>query len=429
MKTQYPLNWQATLDALEDALAETGGEGWLVGGCLRDALLGEPIGDVDVALTCEPLVVAQRLASRLPLAIGRLGHGTIRLTSRAMPDAYLDLTPLQGDDIASDLSRRDFTVNALALPLASRAQWLAVVSGQSDTMPDLLDPFGGRADLAARRLVVVGPEAFRDDPGRIIRAARLFARFGLRPDTETVRLAREAAPLLASLSSDRLRSEMALLLALPGATDGVAFLAEVGALATLYPDLEGEAATHALAALRQLDRLVGVVDIASVYPALYAWSASDARRITLRLAILRHAAEEHGGALETLWWRALVVLETGDDAERIYAARLFLERAGKDEAAAVDALLVAAACALARGLPHAETLAAGADALGAIYLRDREMLIPPPLLLGAELMAEIGTPPGPEVGRLLRAVRLAQLAGEISDREEALALARHLASK
>lgn len=429
MTTQYPLNWQTTLDGLANALAEMCGAGWLVGGCLRDALLGEPVGDVDVALTCEPIALAEWLASRLPLAIGRLGHGTVRLTSRAMPEAYLDLTQLYGDGIIGDLAQRDFTANAMALPLTSRAQWLASVSGQSDTLTDLLDPFGGRADLLARRLVVVGPESFRDDPGRIIRAARLVARFGLRPNAETLRLAREAAPLLATLFPDRLRGEMALLLALPGATDGVAFLAEVGALAALYPGLEGEAATHALATLRQLDRLVGVGDATPVHPALRAWSASDVRRIALRLAILRHGDVNHEGAPAGSWRRALAVLEIEDDAERLHAARLFLERAGKDEASAIDALLVAAARALAHGTSHAETLAARADALVAIYLGDRESLIPQPLLQGKDLMAEIGTPPGPEIGRLLHAVRLAQLAGEISDREEALTLARHLASQ
>lgn len=428
--------WADVLDALAEALNAVGCEGWLVGGCLRDALLAEPVSDVDVALTSEPLPVAERLAARLPLAIGRLGHGTVRLAPRNMPGAFLDLTPLQGGDIISDLSGRDFTVNAMALPLASRAQWLAVTSGQSDMIPDLLDPFGGRADLAARRLVAVGPQTFRADPGRIIRAARLASRFGLHIGAKTRHLARKAAPLLARLSPDRVRNELALLLALLAAAEGVALLNDVGALAALYPGLSGVAVTHALATLRQLDQLIGVVDATPVYPALRAWGVSDGRRIALRLAALNHAndahtndahaGDHHSGAAETRWRRALAALETEDEDERLYAARLLFDQAGRDEGAAVDALLGAAACELARGSPDGEMLAARADALVAIYLRDRQKLIPPPLLIGKDLMVMLGVPSGPEIGRLLRAVRQAQLADTITDRDEALTYARRL---
>lgn len=424
----HEAEWGPVLDSLVEALDETGGYGWLVGGCLRDALLSEPVGDVDVALTVEPLPMAERLVARLPLGIGRLGHGTIRLSLHNTPEAYLDLTPLQGDDIVSDLAGRDFTVNAMALPLTLRAQWLAVMSGQGDTMPSLLDPFGGVADLTARRLVTVGSETFRADPGRIIRAARLLARFGLHPDEGTLRLARGAVPLLVALSPDRLRSEMAPLLALPAATDGVALLQEMGALAALYLGLTGDAAAHALATLRQLDRLIGVVDAAPAYFALREWGASDARRIALRRMALAHAEDDHAGiqAPEPFWRRALALLVMEDETARFHEARVLFDRSAKDVAAAADALLVAAACALAIGEADAETLAARADALVAIYLSDRERLIPPPLLKGSDLIAALGAPPGPEIGRLLREVRLAQLLGAVNDRDDALAFARQL---
>ena len=427
MNTHDPHGWRALLDALADTLTQADCEGWLVGGCLRDALLGEPVGDVDVALACEPLPVAERMASRLALAIGRLGHGTVRLAPRAFSDTHLDLTQVHGSAIYSDLARRDFTANAMALPLSARAQWLAVLSGQLETMPDLLDPFDGLAHLRARQLVAVAPDAFIADPGRIIRAARLRARFGLRPGPETRQLAREAVPLLTTLSPDRVRDEMALLLALPGATEGVALLDELGALAVLYPGLSGETATHALATLRQLDRLMGIDDADSAtpaYPALHAWSASDARRMALRLAVIQHAGESHEGAPTSRWRLAQAALDIGDDAERLHAARLLFDRAGKREDAATNALLVAAACALASGTKHGETLAARADALVAIYLNDRERLIPPPLLTGKDLIETLGLSSSPDIGRTLHAVRLAQLADEISDREAALALAR-----
>src|SRR6185437_12512051 len=93
------MNWWALLHTLADVLDETGGAGWLVGGCLRDALLGFPVRDVDIAITGEPLPVAERLAQRLRLAVARLGHGTIRLVPRDYPETHLDLGQLQGGDI------------------------------------------------------------------------------------------------------------------------------------------------------------------------------------------------------------------------------------------------------------------------------------------------------------------------------------------
>lgn len=115
-----------------------------------------------------------------------------------------------------------------------------------------------------------------------------------------------------------------------------------------------------------------------------------------------------------------------DETARFHEARVLFDRSAKDVAAAADALLVAAACALAIGEADAETLAARADALVAIYLSDRERLIPPPLLKGSDLIAALGAPPGPEIGRLLREVRLAQLLGAVNDRDDALAFARQL---
>jgi tRNA nucleotidyltransferase/poly(A) polymerase len=423
--------WSAMLDALADALAETGEEGWLVGGCMRDALLGKPVRDVDVTITGEPLAVAERMAQRAPLAVARLGHGTIRLSTRRLPDIHLDLTPLQGSDILSDLARRDFTVNAMALPLAARAHWLAILSGQSARLPDLIDPFHGHQHLLARRLVAVGPETFRDDPGRIVRAARLGARFGLRLDAETLRLAHEAVPLLSSLSADRLREEIALLLALPAATDGMESLNAMGALTTLFPGLRDDAVNHTFETLRQLDRLIGDSGTATTYPALGVWTANDTQRIALRRAMLAHAIDAHNGTPAdsngTLWQRALATLEIESAGERLHAARLLFLRAGKHEVAAVNALLVAVTCVFAGDdRPHRMALAARAEALIDAYLHDRQSLIPAPLLGGKDLMESLQLPAGPAIGWLLHAVRLAQLGGEITNHEEALAFARRL---
>jgi tRNA nucleotidyltransferase/poly(A) polymerase len=406
------VDWAEILDALADLLTEAGSAGWLVGGCLRDALLGVAIVDVDIACDSDPLAIAETVAQRLALSLARLGHGTIRLAPRAAPDGSLDLTPLTGADIANDLARRDFTLNALALPMAERAQWLACIGGQTRPMPGLVDPFGGRDDLAARRLVAVSPETFRQDPGRIVRAARLCARFGLQPDSQTLELAREAVPLLATLSADRLRDELNLLLALPTVTDGVALLANVGALSVFFPGLSGDAAA-AVAALRRLDALLAS-DPAHDYPAMRAWGGPSARRIALRRTLL---ASPQG---TTLRQQAAAELAIDDAQDRDRAARLLFAQVGRDEAAAVDALVLAAITG------DGADIASRAQALVDRYLRDHDALIPPPLLTGGDLISELALAGGPEIGRLLQAVRRAQLADEVRTRAEALELARRL---
>jgi tRNA nucleotidyltransferase/poly(A) polymerase len=423
------MNWSALLDALADVLAESDGVGWLVGGCLRDALVGMSVHDVDVAMTGEPLPLAERLAQRSRLAVARLGHGTIRLVPRHNPENHLDLTQLQGADILADLARRDFTANAMALPLMAREEWLALIGGHDDSMPALIDPFDGRRHLAMRRLTAVSSKTFRDDPGRIIRAARLRARLGLHPDDGTTRLAREAAPQLQTLPPDRQREEMALLLALPQATDGVALLDTVGALSVLYPGLSGDVAAHALATLRELDRLMGTLGDRTSFSALSVWGKSDAHRVSLRISAMDHARAEQSEASSTptLWRRARTVLETDDDIERLHAARVLFWEGGKSADMTVDAMLVASACRLTcddrqRGME----LAARANGLVDMYIHQREQLVPPPLLSGKELMLAMGIPSGPALGRLLRAVLLAQLADEVTTRDEALALARRL---
>jgi len=418
--------WSALLDALADESALCDSAGWLVGGCLRDALLGAPVQDVDVALAAEPLAVAERLARRMRLRVAHLGHGTIRLSSRQTAARALDLNALEGSDITADLARRDFTVNAMALPLAAREQWQALVTGQSEEMPDLIDPFAGREHLLEQRLVAVGPGSFRYDPGRVVRAARMRARFGLLPDGQTLEQARAAAPLIGALTPDRLRAELDLLLALPAATDGVALLDQVDALVILFPGLD---APNALAVLRQLDRLIGASGAVAGFAWLRAWSASAARALKLRRQILAQARDD-AGAAPVLWPQARAVLETDDDGARLHAARLLFLSAGKREALAGDALVVAAARALDDlddGEPlRAALLATRADALLGEYLSRREQLVPTPLLDGKDLMLTLEVPAGPALGRLLHAVRLAQLADVVRDRAGALALARQL---
>jgi tRNA nucleotidyltransferase/poly(A) polymerase len=185
---------------------------WVVGGALRDELLGREIVDVDVA--CADPELAARLYSRLARgAVFPLSerHGAWRVAFR--DGTTVDFTPLHGETIEDDLGTRDFTVNALARPLAGG---------------ELVDPHGGEADLGARTLRAVGPGIFADDPLRLLRAVRLEDELGFRLDAETETLAREASARVGEPAGERTLAELERL-----SPDGFRRAAELGLLEPL----------------------------------------------------------------------------------------------------------------------------------------------------------------------------------------------------
>ena len=179
---------------------------WIVGGALRDELLGREVTDIDIAVEDDPERAARELAAELRGPVFRLSEafGAWRVVDRRGGRVF-DFAPLQGETIEDDLRKRDFTVNALARPLLAQApggaRRAAMASGG-----DLVDPLGGRADLESRTLRVIGPEAYENDPLRPLRLARFAAELGFDPDPETERLtACRGAARLGGLRRARLR--------------------------------------------------------------------------------------------------------------------------------------------------------------------------------------------------------------------------------
>lgn len=220
---------------------------YLIGGSIRDLLLGEPSPDLDLTVVGDGIAFARVLAQEVEATVieerrfltakietpdGTIDVATARRETYPRPGALPQVEP---GTIADDLARRDFTVNAMALRLDGRGP------------QRLLDPFGGRDDLKRRCLRVLHDRSFHDDPTRILRAARYAARLGFRLEPKTRRLAQEAvrAECLDTVSRERLRRELFLLLdeAYPWA--GVNLCARLGALRALHPGLTVAAGTHA----------------------------------------------------------------------------------------------------------------------------------------------------------------------------------------
>jgi tRNA nucleotidyltransferase (CCA-adding enzyme) len=193
---------------------------YLVGGAVRDLLLGRGRADLDLVVEGDAATLATKLGAetveheRFGTAKARLdGHqidiATARTETYAQPGALPRVEPAC---LADDLARRDFTINAMAIPLR----------GESE----LIDPHGGRDDLEAGRLRVLHPGSFADDPTRALRAARYATRFGFEPEPETAALLREAD--LGTVSADRREAELLRLAAEAEAARGFELLGEWG---------------------------------------------------------------------------------------------------------------------------------------------------------------------------------------------------------
>ncbi len=241
----------------DEALAR-GADPYLVGGVVRDLLLGRKTVDLDVVTVGDATAIAAALAAREEPGPDLRLHERFGTATLAWPDGpSLDLItarreayPVPGalpvvtpGTLDDDLRRRDFTINAMAVSLAPA------------TLGELLDPLGGRADLAAGLVRVLHAGSFRDDPTRMLRATRYAGRLGFTIEPETLAWLRDAvaAGALATVSVDRTLHEFKRLLAEPAAAAMVGRLSELGLLAQLHPGLRWD--DTARRAYADLDRL------------------------------------------------------------------------------------------------------------------------------------------------------------------------------
>ncbi len=369
---------------------------YLVGGAVRDLLLGRPALDLDLVLPGDAVALARQIAA--PAAWPVTAHPAFGTATVALPPKMragpggtttLDfvtarrerypapgaLPRVEPADLAADLARRDFTINALALTLPPAA-------------PGLIDPHGGRADLASGTIRILHPGSFRDDPTRILRALRYAARFGftLAPETHAALRAAVHGDDLARLNPGRMRHELERTLAEAAPAPALAMLEAEGVLAAIDPALRWDTAWAA-----------DLACAADPYTRLYLLAARAPAEARAGLA----------GRLD-LPARPLTDLTALQDDAEVFAAAT-----------------PAAAAALLRGRePLALTLARclGPPALAAVVARYEDTWRHiRPALTGRALQAR-GVPPGPRYRALLDALRDAWIDGRVSSRAEEQAL-------
>ena len=211
-----------------DELAAIVDRGWLVGGALRDALLGRPTADYDVVVPAADGAQLERAARALSRATGGFSFplsdafGAWRVIARDR-SWQVDLLPLEGETIETDLLRRDLTVNAIARPLKGADR--------------LVDPSGGIGDLEARRLRVVAPDSFERDPLRTLRLARLACELDFGAAPETIALARASAPRLSEVAAERVFAELRRLICCDRAPLGLELMDATTVTDAILPEL------------------------------------------------------------------------------------------------------------------------------------------------------------------------------------------------
>jgi poly(A) polymerase len=453
------------LGAIADILERRSSEGWLVGGSVRDRMLGRYSPDLDVVLADDAAAVAKELAADLHAPCFTLSerYPTYRVLGS---DGHVDITSVRGGSILADLAERDFTVNAMAVPLAAISAaalggWTSATLAETDS---LLDPFGGAAHLRQELLVAVSGHIFADDPLRLMRAPRFCHIRGLRLDDALERAVQEQAWRLTDAAAERVVGEICLTLQDGRASEAARLWQRLGLLRVLLPELEvpgrppHDLPAETFALLESLDELLSrpedhfpgtadflqerwaePVDGAVARPValrlaglLLTLDAEQMRVVGRRLKLsgsltslllavsrcLRGAPGLRGGAGRA---SGLVeLLPAGVEVNR--AAVLLLWDASPWEP---EIIMLATAAEAAAG--RADQSGAATRLMDLAVRRARGTLAPCPVD-GGVLMRELGMASGSALGRALREAKLAWEAGEAKTTAEVLAVARTVVS-
>ncbi|MCI0396345.1 MAG: HDIG domain-containing protein, partial [Chloroflexi bacterium] len=480
-----PLPLSPLLEQVRPVLARQEMPVYLVGGAVRDALLDRPSHDLDFVVPGQAIQLAYKVANRLGWPAYTLDQERDLGRVVAEGGVTLDFARFRKEDLAADLSDRDFTINAMALPAEARNRTSVI---------DLLD---GQADLAAGLVRQVHEQSLANDPVRALRAVRLALQLNFQVEPATAEATRAVAARLGAVSVERVRDELVKLIGGPRPDEAIEQMAALGLLAAVLPEiaaLEGVAQSaphtqpvlgHTLSVLAWLAALEDALldgqppaepAVSQVRELLTPYLPPLRRHLErpvdgglsgghlLRLGALFHDVGkketqrvEEGGRIRffghdkvgaTIAFKRLNALRLSSEAARHVRAivaghtrPLLLAQSGRPGRRAVyrffrNAGLAGLDIGLLSLADHLGTygrpdeaewprlLVVVEELYSHYFERYKETIRPALLLDGHTLMEALGLLPGPEIGRLLRLIEEAQAAGEITTREEALRLAR-----
>jgi tRNA nucleotidyltransferase (CCA-adding enzyme) len=369
----------------------------MVGGPVRDLLLGRISTDLDLVTEGDVEVLASRVAeavgskavfhrrfgtATLKYERARLDLATARSETYARPGALPTVTV---GTIEEDLQRRDFTINAMALGLTGRH------AGR------LLDPVGGLADVSRGVVRILRPQSFEDDATRIFRAIRYEQRLGFRLDPGTCQRLADAlaAGMLATVSADRIRRELKLILEEDRAVQTLLRAGELGALWSLYAPLrQGRWLRASLDSQEEAEPVTLLAALA------YPMSFEEGQGFIARLNMPSAWADAVTGMTQ------LVVDEPALEDPSLSPSMLYRTLEGRPTASICALMRLTEIPAVKQRLAH--------------FLDSQRFVRP--LLRGGDLVV-LGVPQGPQVGAILRRIQDARLEGRVTTKEDEYALA------
>lgn len=445
--------------AIFDLLPDTEGA-YLVGGTVRDILIGRAPLDIDIAVAQDARHFAARLADGAGGRLVVMGSPGKMVYRVAADGRIYDIAPLAGHSLEEDLGRRDFTINAMAIALRTR---------------NLTDLHGGQRDLRTRTIRMVNPTAFRRDPIRLLRAYRCAANLNFAIEASTTRLIARQAGLITTAAAERIRDELFKTFQTPRSHPYLRDMAASGLLFHLFPELQAlqacrqnptvhrfDAWTHTLAAFDELEAILiqppnqaitGIVQL------------SRQTTVCLKTALLLHdigkpasrsvdptggihffGHEKTGAAMATriaerlrfsARERAFIDFIIGNHLRPLHLfnewarerlspkaqTRFFMHCAKLTPALLLHALADSRAkgCGSAANEAFTRFVCSQLEDFAATYTPRKAA---PPLINGHDLIAVLRLSPSPVFKAVLDFVAEEQLAGEIQTREEALAAAR-----
>ena len=455
-------------------------DAYLVGGYLRDSLAGVPSNDLDVVINGSPKELAKELADRVGSTYSTLDRDNqvyrVPLRSVKGSNCHVDIARLRGT-VEDDLSRRDFTVDAIALPLE---EWYS-----TEWWEKVIDPFDGRGDIRAKNVRALKPSVFQEDPIRLLRAVRLAARLSFKIEEETAQFISRYAALLSSASPENIRDEFLAILSLDGARKHLETLDRLGLLLELMPELESsrgieqpkehywDVFEHSLNSVEAVEKMTGQSSLGRTIASM-PWpnqmvdyigqqvSDGHSRRTIIKLAALMHDVAkpmtksiDSVGRIRFLGHQTIGSLMSRDILNRIRVSNNGIKmvsgmikhhlrpthmskkgdlptpraiyRYFRDVGdVAVDTLYLSLADHIGAKGPQLDVDEWRSHVKMVTHILEigthqQKPSQTPRLITGYDLISEFGLVPGPYIGVLLEQTREAQLVGDVTTREGTLA--------